>query len=61
MLSFKTKNLTIIEVDTNADRRSEKVKYLNENSVSSYLDNGTESDVWLYVKAGTPMYMLIYK
>ena len=61
MLSFKTKNLTIIEVDTNADRRSEKVKYLNENSVSSYLDNGAESDVWLYVKAGTPMYMLIYK
>ena len=61
MLSFKTSNLLIVQIDKNATRDKDKVQTISPDALSSYEDNGICDEVWLYVKLGTPMFMVIYK
>lgn len=61
MLSFKTSNLLIIQVDKDAERERDRIQTVSADTLSSYEDNMTCEDVWLYVRLGTPMFMVIYK
>ena len=61
MLSFKTSNLLILQVDKDAPRARDRVQSVSPDALASYEDNSVCEEVWLYVRLGTPMFMVMYK
>lgn len=61
MLSFKTSNLLILQVDKDAPRARDRIQSVSPDALASYEDNSVCEEVWLYVRLGTPMFMVMYK
>ena len=61
MLSFKTSKLLILQVDKDALRARDRVQTISPDALASYEDNSVCEEVWLYVRLGTPMFMVMYK
>lgn len=58
---FDSKNTAVFEIDTKAKKKDQIVTERTIASFAGYKENGLTENCLLYIKQGTPMWIIIYK